>query len=601
MNTRRISLIIVLAGSISANAAAGDETVAVALHELFAERHAWQMREFPRSAMRQGDYSNADKVTDGSLQAIERRHADTKRFLERLLKIDRVKLGDEDQLNYDLFKIQMRNAIEGHRFRAFLEPIGGRFGPHQRIPQMHVWPRFGSAEDYANFLTRLEQTPKVIDDVVGLLKLGVADGITPPRVSILGVPKQLESLLAGGLNALAEPFDKMPETISDEERSALRRRFDTKSFPAVRGAFERLSAYMAEEYLPKCRTSIAAYDRPDGEAYYAFQLRVMTTTNMTAREIHETGLSEVARIRAEMLDVIRSSDFMDKFPVAAELDDDKLFKAFVHYLRTDPRFYHKSEDDLLAGYRDICKRVDAQLPRLFGRLPRLPYGVRKIPDFMAPNQTTAYYSRGDIRNGQPGYFYANTYALDQRPKYEMISLAIHEAVPGHHLQTAITQELENVPEFRKNSWYTAYGEGWALYSERLGIEMGMYRGAYDNFGRLLYEMWRACRLVVDPGMHAFGWPRARAVQFMLDNTALSEVNINAEIDRYIGWPGQATAYKIGELKIRELRKRAERALGERFDLRGFHDVVLGAGSIPLSILEKRVEGWIGARRAGVGG
>ncbi|MCH8854464.1 MAG: DUF885 domain-containing protein, partial [Planctomycetes bacterium] len=256
---------------------------------------------------------------------------------------------------------------------------------------------------------------------------------------------------------------------------------------------------------------------------------------------------------------------------------------------------YTKEEDLLRGYRDICKRVDAQLPKLFKTMPRLPYGVRKIPDFMAPSQTTAYYSRGDIRNAQPGYFYANTYALNQRPKYEMIALALHEAVPGHHFQISLAQELENVPQFRNHSWITSYGEGWALYAERLGLEMGFYDDPYDNFGRLLYEMWRACRLVVDPGMHALGWSRERAVQFMLDNTALSELNVNTEIDRYIAWPGQATAYKIGELKIRELRAAAERTLGEDFDVREFHDVILLAGSLPLTVLEARVHRWLEAK------
>ncbi len=310
-----------------------------------------------------------------------------------------------------------------------------------------------------------------------------------------------------------------------------------------------------------------------------------------------------------MMDVIKSSDFMTRevevervatphgrstsiTKPAQSLSSDELFRMFIYYLRTDPRFYYTEEEDLLRGYRDICKRIDAELPKLFKTLPRQPYGVRKIPDFMAPSQTTAYYSRGDIRNAQPGYFYANTHALDQRPKYEMIALALHEAVPGHHFQIAIAQELKEVPEFRKHSWFTAYGEGWALYAERLGLEMNFFEDPYDNFGRLLYEMWRACRLVVDPGMHALGWSREKAVQFMLDNTALSELNVNTEIDRYIAWPGQATAYKIGELKIRKLRGIAEDRLGKRFDVREFHDVILGAGSLPLSVLEGRIHRWI---------
>jgi prolyl oligopeptidase len=300
----------------------------------------------------------------------------------------------------------------------------------------------------------------------------------------------------------------------------------------------------------------------------------------------------VARIRKEMMQVIRTTDFMKSNLDASKMNDDELFKAFIAYLRTDSRFYHHTPAELLTGYRDICKRVDAQLPRFFRTLPRLTYGVKEIPLFMAPQQTTAYYQHGDIRNAEPGWFMANTSSLDQRPTYEMVALSMHESVPGHHLQIALAQEMADQPEFRKDLFFNAFGEGWALYSERLGIEMGMYADPYDDFGRLLYEMWRACRLVVDPGMHAMGWSRERAVKYMLENTALSDVNINTEVDRYISWPGQACAYKIGELKIRELRTRAEQTLGRRFDLRQFHDVVLGAGAVPLNVLEKRVDAWI---------
>ncbi|MCH8807876.1 MAG: DUF885 domain-containing protein [Planctomycetes bacterium] len=595
MKKLRIASGLVLLAGLTAGARA-DEPGA-RLHQLLRERFEWQLREYPEQAMARGDYSNAEKVTDHSLAAIERRHGETRAFAERLGKIDPSELSANDRLSYDLFGLNLRNAIEGHRFRMFLAPITGRSGPHQRIGQMHERVRFTGYDDYANYLTRLEQVPRSIADTIAAMRLGLAERRTPPKVAILGVPGQTRALLAGGLNALAGPFERMPARITPSQRTELKRRFDTRSMPAVRGAIKLFSAFLTDEYVPNCRETIAAHDLPDGQAYYAFQLRVMTTTNLTAREIHDLGLSEVKRIRAEMMSVIRASDFMEVNPSAATLDHEALFKAFIHYLRTDPRFYHATEQELLAGYRDICKRVDAILPKLFKTLPRLPYGVRKIPDFMAPNQTTAYYSRGDIRNAQPGYFYANTYALDQRPKYEMVALAMHEAVPGHHFQVAISQELTNVPELRKNSWFTAFGEGWALYSERLGLEHGLYDDPYDNFGRLLYEMWRACRLVVDPGMHALGWSRDKAVRFLLDNTALSEVNIDAEVDRYIAWPGQATGYKIGELKIRELRARAEEKLGERFDLREFHDVVLGAGSIPLTVLERRIDAWVSALTA----
>jgi uncharacterized protein (DUF885 family) len=563
------------------------------LHQLFEERYHWELEQFPERAMSKGDYSHADRLTDVSLTAIEQRHLATQDVLKRLHSIDTSDLNEQDKVNYELFDLHLSRAVDGHQYRRFLAAIGGRDGPQQDIPEMSERIRFNSAEDYSNYLKRLEQTPKLIADTIELLQAGLKEGRTPPQVTMLGVPSQFKAVLEStGLEPLSEPFRRMPRTIPNVQQAELKTRFETVSLPAVRQALQALNEFVSTEYLPKCRKTIAARDWPEGEAFYSHQLRVMTTTDMTAKQIHELGLKEVARIKAEMMQVIRSSDFMSMHPDANRLSDEALFKAFINYLRTDSRFYHRTPEDLLIGYRDICKRVDAQLPRFFKTLPRLPYGVKEVPLFMAPQQTTAYYQHGDIRNAQPGYFMANTYALDQRPKYEMIALAMHESVPGHHLQISLAQEMEGMPEFRKDAWFTAFGEGWALYSERLGIDMDLYADPYDDFGRLLYEMWRACRLVVDPGMHALGWSREQAVQFMLDNTALSELNINNEIDRYIAWPGQACAYKIGELKIRELRAKAEESLGEKFDIREFHDVVLGAGTIPLNVLERRVNEWI---------
>jgi uncharacterized protein (DUF885 family) len=477
--------------------------------------------------------------------------------------------------------------------------IGQRSGPHQDVPQMAERVRFAYPEDYDNYLARLEQVPTIVAHTIERMQRGLAEGITPPRVALQGVPAQLEAIVSGpALDDLAAPFDRMPERFTRAQRETYPRRFEYDALPVVRTAMQDLQRFFVDQYLPGCRPTIAATSLPDGEAFYAHQLRKMTTTRMSARQIHKLGLEEVARIRAEMMEVIRRTDFLERNPQHAGLADEGLFRAFIGYLRTNPRFYHDDPEALLSGYRDICKQVDAWLPRMFGVLPRLPYGVRAIPDFMAPHQTTAYYQYGSLENGEPGWFYANTYALDQRPKYEMVALAIHEAVPGHHLQVALAQELEDVPEFRRNSWFTAFGEGWALYSERLGIEMGLYADPYDDFGRLLYEMWRACRLVVDPGIHALGMSRDDAIDFMIENTALSELNIRNEVDRYIAWPGQACAYKIGELRIRALRREAEEKLGGRFDLRAFHDVVLGAGSVPLPVLERRVRTWVRSHPGG---
>ncbi len=587
---------LVIATLTTAEQAGGDShTGSAALRALFDERYEWQLREFPEFGMARGDYRYADRISDASLSAIERRHEETARFLERLQKLDRKQLSERDALHYDLFEAELRDALDGHRFRTFLVPIGARWGPQQDVPQMHERVRFASVLDYENYLKRLSQVPERVQHTLQLLERGLHEGRTPPRVALAGIPAQFTALLSGGLDGLAQPFENAPQALQ-AGLTPLREQFFARVLPDVRDALRRLGDFVTNTYVPGCRESIAAIDWPDGEAYYAYTLRSMTTTELSAEQIHETGLREVARIRAEMLSVIRRTDFLTLRPDAAKLDEAGLFRAFIDYLRSDPRFYHKTPKALLAEYRDICKRIDAGLPKLFRVLPRLPYGVREIPAFMAPTQTTAYYQHGDIRNGEPGWFYANTYALDQRPRYEMVALAMHEAVPGHHFQIAIAQELEDVPAFRNDAWFHAYGEGWALYSERLGLEMGMYENPYDDFGRLLYEMWRACRLVVDPGMHALGWTRERAVAYMLENTALSELNINIEIDRYIAWPGQATAYKIGELRIRELRRRAEAALGERFDLRDFHDMLLSAGALPLTILEQCADAWISRRQ-----
>jgi uncharacterized protein (DUF885 family) len=348
---------------------------------------------------------------------------------------------------------------------------------------------------------------------------------------------------------------------------------------------------------PKARGSIACIELPQGRDWYAFALRNQTTTDLAPQAIHDIGLSEVKRIRDEMLQVIRRTDWFAADPARATMPDDDLFAAFVKYLRTDPRFYFTKADELMAGYRDMAKRIDAHLPALFGRLPQLPYGVREIPRFMAPSQTTAYYQSGNMKAGNPGWFYANTYALDQRPKYEMVPLTLHEAVPGHHLQIALAEEATGVPRFRRSADVTAFTEGWGLYAEKLGGEMGIYRDPWERFGRLSYEMWRACRLVADTGIHWKGWALDTARACFTDNSALSPLNIEVELARYVSWPGQALAYKTGEMRIVALREAARQRLGERFDIRRFHDAVLLAGPLPLDMLETRIKAWTEAEAA----
>jgi prolyl oligopeptidase len=380
---------------------------------------------------------------------------------------------------------------------------------------------------------------------------------------------------------LYQPFVNFPSTFSEEAQNDLRQRGTSVLRNEVLPAFETFAKFYKEEYFPKAKPEIGATQRyEDGEKFYAFRIRRFTTTNLTAKEIHEIGLREVTRIKGRMAEIIKATNF------AGEFD------AFVEFLRTDPQFYYSKPGDLLTGYRDICKRMDAELPLLFGKLPRAPYGVREIPAHEAPRATTAYYNQPSADGSRPGWFFANTYDLKSRPKYEMEALTLHEAVPGHHLQIALQMELENVPKFRTVASYTAFVEGWGLYAESLGKEAGFYTDPYFEFGFLSYEMWRALRLVVDTGMHAFGWSRERAIEFMLANSALTRTNVENEVDRYIAWPGQALAYKIGQLKIRELRTEAETALGEAFDVRTFHDQVLSAGAVPLDILEARFDEWL---------
>jgi len=593
VSTSLVAALILFAGTTLSVSAAGDDA-AVELARLFRDYDEWEREQWPEWSLARGDDRWADRIADQSLEAIERRHAEEKVFLARLRAIEREALADpDDRLNHDLFALQREQSIAGHRFRRFLAPVSGRNGPHQSVPQMAERVPFERRADFENYLARLEQVPGMLTAHEERMRLGMAEGRLPARVTVEPVPAQLRAVLeGGGLGRLRTPLAEPPPAVEAAIGPDLRRRYDERIEPALRDALRRFRRFLSEEYLPACPDVFAASAWPDGRAFYDHRLRVFTTTDLTAAEIHAIGLAEVARIRGEMMEVIAGSDFLERRPEAADLDDEARFAAFLDYLRTDPRFYFRTEGELLARYRDICKQADGWMPRFFGRLPRLPYGVREIPRFMAPAQTTAYYMPGSLERGEPGWFYANTYALDQRPTYEMTALALHEAVPGHHHQIALAQEMEAGPEFRKNMRVTAFVEGWALYAERLGTPMGLYEDPYDDFGRLLYEMWRACRLVVDPGMHALGWSRQEAIDFMRANTALSELNITTEVDRYIAWPGQATAYKIGELRIRELRADAEDRLGEAFDLRAWHDHLLGAGALPLSVLETRMDAWV---------
>lgn len=553
------------------------------LHQLFKDAWEFTLRENPLMATARGDLRYNDRLSDASPQAFERRYSMQRKFLERLHEIHREQLSEEDQLNYDLFETQLQWNLKEFEFGSYLAPVHQRSGFHLFLPRMHERVPLRTHRHYEDYLKRLEAIPDYIEQQIELLKLGLKKGITPPRLVLKAVPKQVDALLSRPMEdfPLFQPFKKFPRSFNSEEQRALRMRAKNIITQQIYPAFKKFKTFFQKEYIPQASEEIAVTRRiPNGKAFYAFRIRRFTTTNLTARDIHELGLKEVARIKKRMLELIAQTGFNGSF------------KEFIQFLRTDSRFYYDDPEQLLIGYRNICKKMDAELPRLFGKLPRMPYGVRAVPDYEAPQATTAYYNAPSPDGTRPGWFYANTYDLKSRPKYEMEALAFHESVPGHHLQIALQQELKNVPEFRTQARFTAFVEGWGLYAESLGKEVGFYQDPYSEFGALSYEMWRALRLVVDTGIHAFGWSREKAINYMLENSALTRTNVVNEVDRYIAWPGQALAYKIGQLKIRELRTRAEEALGENFDLRAFHDLVLSAGAIPLNILEKRVMRWI---------
>jgi uncharacterized protein (DUF885 family) len=513
--------------------------------------------------------------------------------LAALKKFDRNALPGEEKLNYDLYQELLETAIEGLQygddpspFRGVVPgnrwmPINQMSSPADAADLFALMPR-AKVSDYEDILARMETLHTQIENSIAWMQEGLKRGYSPPKITMRDVPKQIEDIAPGDpmKSALLQPFQKFPPEIGAADRERLTVRAKEIYTSSMAPAYRKLHDYLVNTYIPACRDSIAAAALPNGAAAYAYHIRWETTVNLTPQEIHEIGLAEVKRIRGEMDKVIASTGFKGSF------------HDFTEFLRTDPKFYYTTAEDLLDGYRIIDKKIDPELAHEFGKLPRLPYGVEPVPDYKAPSQTTAYYQPGSPEAGRPGYFTANTYKLDSRPKWEMEALALHESVPGHHLQIALEQEQQGLPEFRKNAGYPAFVEGWGLYAESLGEDLGMYKDPYSKFGQLTYEMWRALRLVVDTGMHSMGWTRQQAIDYFRENTGKTDQGITVEVDRYIVWPGQALAYKLGQLKIRELRTRAEKELGPKFDIRKFHDAVLEEGALPLGILETHMNGWI---------
>ncbi len=568
--------------------AQADSGPAAQLKQLFADEWATRMREEPLFATQSGVRDYDDRLPSVTPADYERRLVQDREFQRRLKAIDRARLEKEGQLNYDLFDFVLVHRLALAPFRGYRSPMLSDEGFHVNVTRMAEGVLMPRTRNYEDYVARLRAIPVFFDQNMANMRQGAREGFTLPAEILPGIVNVIDGQQIGDAekSPFFKPFTQMPDSISAPDQQRLRAAGKAAIAGEVSRAYRKLRTFMHDEYVPAARKTIAASSLPDGKAYYAALVRYFTNLDVTPDQVHRIGLDEVARIRAEMDAIIRKVGFKGSF---AE---------FLTFLRTDPQFYAKTPDQLLKEASYIAKQIDGLLPAYFGKLPRLPYSVQPVPAEIAPNYTTGRYSPPPIGGNKGGEYWVNTYALDKRPLYVLTALTLHEAVPGHHLQGALAHELENVPAFRLDLYPHAFGEGWGLYSEKLGKEMGLYKTPYEDFGRLTYEMWRACRLVVDTGMHSMGWSRQQALDYLASNTALSLHEVRTETDRYIAWPGQALAYKMGELKILELRERARRELGDKFDIRAFHDAVLANGGIPLPILERQIDAYIQSARAG---
>ncbi len=548
---------------------------------LLDEHWEWQLAASPTMASQLGDRRYNDQWPDQNLQAIEQRHDDIREFLRRAYAIDRKDLSIDNQLNYELFRRQLEDTVDAYQFNNHLMPFSHRGGV-QNLDNLTNSLRLTTVEDFEDWLARISKIDDVIEQTIALAEKGRKSGYMAPKILMQRIPNQLSLQVVEIATAspLFMAFENMPDSISAADRERLRADAMEIIEDKVLPAYRKLDRYFNKKYLPAARESVGLSALPNGTAAYEYLVRSFTTTQMTPDDIHRLGLEEVKRIRDEMAKVIEEVGFEGSF------------QDFLVFLRTDPQFYYDTPEALYEAYLATSKRIDPELVNLFATLPRMPYGVKPIPDSIAADTTTAYYSRPAADGSRAGIYWVNLYRPDVRPKYEIEVLSVHEAMPGHHLQIALQQELGDVPDFRRFLGFTAFVEGWGLYSERLGYELGLYKDPYSRFGQLTYDMWRAVRLVVDTGLHYKGWTRQQAIDFFKDNAAKTEHDIINEIDRYIGNPGQALAYKIGQLKMLALRERAERRLGEKFDVRAFHDQLLGAGALPLDLLEQRMDEWL---------
>lgn len=527
--------------------------------------------------------SEPDRLPDMSPAALSTRQQKRLEWQQQLAQVDVEQLSEQNQINHAILQYRLADHIDEYRFNAHLTPLTSESGFHTSVAMLLQRTGLQQKADYENYLQKLATVPLYMQQQTDWMRQGLLSGITQPKAVLTGFEHSISSYITEDMPASVfyRPFLTRPDTINNAEWQQLQARAQQLIVNEVNPAYQAFYEFMVQEYIPGARSTIAASALPDGAAFYQNRLEHYTTLKLTPRQVHDTGLAEVKRIRAEMQAIIEQLEFTGSF---AE---------FIHFLRTDPQFYPQSEQELMRYAAWLSKKADAELPRLFKTLPRTPYGVVPVPAEIAPKYTTGRYS-GAARDDQAGFYWVNTYALNRRPLYEMPALTLHEAVPGHHLQISLAREQASLPDYRRSFYTSAFGEGWGLYAEYLGLEMGFYDDPYADFGRLTYEMWRAARLVVDTGMHSMGWSRQQAIDFLAENTALSMHNVMTEIDRYISWPAQALSYKLGELTIRRLRAEAEQKLADKFDIRRFHDVVLSNGSVPLAALEQQVAAYIAA-------
>jgi uncharacterized protein (DUF885 family) len=552
-----------------------------ALAQLFTDERDFMWREDPLAATTEGVRTYDDRLPSVTPEAQARRLAADEDFLRRLRGIERASLSAQEQISYDLFEFMVESRITLAQYREWRVPFNSDSGFFTELLQLDSLVDPQTTKQYEDYIARLNDVPRYFDENAANARTGMRDGFTLPAEVLDGVSK----IVAGAQYKAAEdspfwqPFASFPERVPEADRARLSEAGKTALATAVIPAYAAFQRFFEDEYRPAARGAIGASALPNGRAYYDDLVRHFTTLpDATPESVHRVGVAEVARIRDEMEAIVREVNF------------DGSCAEFLALLRTDPRFYAKTADALLYEAAWICKEIDGKLPRYFGKLPRTPYGVKPVPEALAPNYTSGRYNPGPI--GAAGEYWVNTHGLETRALYALPALTLHEAVPGHHLQIALGRELTDLPRFRRNFYPHAFGEGWALYTEKLGEEMGVYHTPYQRFGRLAYEMWRACRLVIDTGIHAMEWTREQALQYLASNTALSKHELRTEVDRHISWPGQALAYKIGELEIVELRKRAEAALDERFDLRAFHDAILENGGVTLPVLGRQIDAYV---------